>query len=81
MSKKTGSLNMEKDTQKLWNLTKSLNDHQQHVPRTVLLKEGTPIFMGKKTAYLLADSFGEDSVHDISREKQADIGMKTKEQL
>ena len=48
---------MEKDTQKLWNLTKGLN------------------------AYLLADSFREDRLFDISREKQVDIRMKTKEQL
>ena len=72
---------MEKDTQKLWNLTKALSDNQQHDPRAVLLKEGTQIFMGKKAAYLLADSFREDSLLDISREKQADIRMKTKEQL
>ena len=48
---------MEKDTQKLWNLTKALNDDQQHAPRAVLSKEGTQIFTGKKAAYLLADSF------------------------
>ena len=72
---------MEKDTQKLWNLTKALNDDQQHAPRAVLLMEGTQIFTGKKAAYLLADSFREDSLLDISREKQADIRMKTKEQL
>ena len=81
MTRKTGSLNMEKDTQKLWNLTKALNDDQQHAPRAALLKEGTQIFTGKKAAYLLADSFREDSLLDISREKQADIRMKTKEQL
>ena len=78
---KTGSLNMEKNTQKLWNLTKALNDDQQHAPRAVLLKEGTQTFTGKKAAYLLADSFREESLLDISREKQADIRMKTKEQL
>ena len=41
----------------------------------------TQIFTGKKAAYLLADSFREDSLLDISREKQADTRMKTKEQL
>ena len=60
---------------------KALNGDQQHAPRTALLKEGTQIFTGKKTAYLLADSFREDSLLGISREKQADIRMKTKEQL
>ena len=78
---KTGSLNMEKDTRKLWNLTKALNGDQQHAPRAILLKEGTQIFTGKKAAYLLADSSREDSLLDISREKQADIRIKTKEQL
>ena len=72
---------MERDTQKLWNLTKALNDDQQHSPRAALLKEGTQIFTGKKAAYLLADSFWEDSLLDISREKQTDIRMTTKEQL
>ena len=70
---KTGSLNMEKDTQKLWNLTKAMNDDQQHAPRANLLKEGTQIFTGKKAACLLADSFREGSLLDSSREKQADI--------
>ena len=72
---------MEKDTQKLWNLTKALNDDQQHAPRAALLKEGTQIFTAKKAAYLLADSFRENSLLYISREKQEDIRMKTKEQL
>ena len=72
---------MEKDIQKLRNLTKALDDDQQRAPREVLLKEGTQIFTGKKAAYLLADSFRENSLLDISREKQADIRMKTKEQL
>ena len=36
---------------------------------------------GKRAAHLLADSFWEDSLLYISREKQADIRMKTKEQL
>ena len=39
------------------------------------------IFTSKKAAYLLADNFQEDSLLDISREKQADIRMKTNEQL
>ena len=78
---KTGSLNTEKDTQKLWNLTKALNDDQQHASRAALLKEVTQIFTGKKAAYLLADSFREESLLDISREKQADIRMKTKKQV
>ena len=59
---KTGSLNMAKDTQKLWNLTKAPNDDQQHAPRAVRLKEGTQIITGKKVAYLLADIFREDSL-------------------
>ena len=72
---------MEKDTQKLWNLTKALNDDQQHAQRAVLLKEGTQIFTGKKATYLLADSFREDSLLDISRANRANIRIKTKEQL
>ena len=68
---KTGSRNTEKDTQELWNLTKALNDDQQHAPRAVLLREGTQVFTGKKAAYLLADSFREDSLLDIhGRNKQ-----------
>ena len=60
---------------------KALNDDRQHAPRAVLLKEGTQIFTGKKAEKLLEDNFREDSLLDISREKQADIRMKTKEQL
>ena len=50
---KSGSLNMKKDTQKLWNLTKALNDDKQHASRAVLLTKGTWIFTGKKAAYYL----------------------------
>ena len=67
---KTGSLNMEKDTQKLWNLTKALNDDQQHVPRAALLKEGTQIFTGKKAAYLLAVSERKAYLISQGRNKQ-----------
>ena len=33
---KTGSLNMDKETQTLWDLTKSLNEDQQHAPKAIL---------------------------------------------
>ena len=36
---KTGSLNMDKETQTLWDLTKSLNDDQQHAPKAILSKD------------------------------------------
>ena len=72
---------MQKDTKMFWNLTKALNDDRLRSSRAVLLKEGTQIFTEKKAAYLLVGSFRGDSLFDISREKQTNIRMKTKEQL
>ena len=71
---------MEKDTQKLWNLTDALNDDQQHAPRVVLLKKDAEIFTGKKATYLLVVSYR--TACSISQgERKANIRTKTKEQL
>ena len=78
---KTGALNMEKDTQKLWNLTKTLNDDQCHAPRAALLKEKDHLYTGRKAAALLADKFQQDSFLDVPREKTTNIRMKTKDEL
>lgn len=43
---KTSSLNMEKDTAKLWKLIKTLNE-------TTWLRENDQLYTGKRTASLL----------------------------
>ena len=51
------------------------------MPKSSPFEGGYPYLHRQETAYLLADSFREDSLLDISREKRADIRMKTKEQV
>jgi ribonuclease HI len=78
---KTSSLNLEKDTGKLWKLTKSLNDDHQHTPRATLLKEEGNLYTGKKAAFLLAENFSEDSLLDVPQDQTRDIRQRTKEAL
>ncbi|KAK7115386.1 hypothetical protein V1264_001263 [Littorina saxatilis] len=78
---KTSSLNMERDTGKLWKLIKTLNDDHQCTPRATLLKEDGKIYTGKRAATLLAENFREDSLLEVPREKIAEVRMRMKEEL
>ena len=58
--KKTASLNMETDSNKLWRLTKQLNDEENRHARITLLQDRKMVH-GKQAASILADTHKEAS--------------------
>ena len=66
--KKTQSLNLEKDTNKLWHLTKILNGDVQERNLTVLEHNGE-LVTGKRAGNTLAKMYKKDSEINIPRER------------
>ena len=75
---KTSCLNMENDTQKLWQLTKALNDDNVFRSQTVLLIESGPV-AGKAACNVLANTYKNVSDVEISSSRIHDIQCETKE--
>ncbi|KAK7108155.1 hypothetical protein V1264_015944 [Littorina saxatilis] len=65
---KTQSLNMEKDTTKLWQLAHTLNDDVQERKQTVLELDGE-LQTGKKAANTLANMYQETSTVKLPRDR------------
>ena len=65
---KTQSLNLEKDTNKLWQLTKILNGDVQERSLTVLEHNGE-LVTGKRAANTLAKMYRKDSETNLPRER------------
>nr|KAG5714784.1 hypothetical protein BaRGS_000272 [Batillaria attramentaria] len=80
-NEKTSSLNMEKDTGKLWNLTKTLNeDVAPKYSRTVIEEEGMH-HTGKKAANILADFYKEGSTTTLPSARVQEVHKEIKEKL
>ncbi|BFZ08560.1 hypothetical protein BsWGS_11599 [Bradybaena similaris] len=74
---KTESLNLERDTRKLWKLIKQINDEgTEKNSKITFTKEGN-ILTRKQTADLFADTFAKDSNIDVSPDKQREIRVKS----
>ena len=74
---KTASLNMEKDSKKLWQLTKSLNgDNSEHGRTTLQTTNGT--VTGKAAANVLARVFEEESTASPSGDRVKDVRTQTR---
>ena len=69
---------MEKDTQKLWQLTKALNDDNVFRSQTVLLRESRPA-AGKAACNVLANAYKNVSEIEISWSRIHDIQRETRE--
>ena len=69
---KTSSLNMEKDTGKLWTLTKLLNGEIPEKAQTVLKSEGEYIVQ-KEAANCLAKLYQEESNVKLPRERTSQV--------
>ena len=69
---KTSSLNMEKDTGKLWTLTKLLNGEIPGKAQTVLKSEGEYIVQ-KEAANCLAKLYQEESNVKLPRERTSQV--------
>ena len=80
-NEKTSSLNMEKDTTKLWNLTKTLNeDTGIRYSRTVIVEDGKH-FSGKKATNILADFYREESTTTLPNARVQEVHREIKGQL
>ena len=80
-TEKTSSLNMEKDTNKLWQLTKVLNeDTDTRHSRTVLEEEGTH-YSGKQAANILAEFYKEVSTATVPEARIQEVKKEIKEKL
>ena len=66
--KKTASLNMGTDSNKLWRLTKQFNEENRHAKIT-LLQDGKMVH-GKQAATIFADTYKEASNIPVELHKQ-----------
>nr|KAG5691968.1 hypothetical protein BaRGS_011359 [Batillaria attramentaria] len=78
---KTTSLSMEKDTGKLWRLTKSLNEDTTTTNRTTVLKEDDTLYTGKKAANLLADVFEMESTIKVPPQRKKEVATQLHNRL
>ena len=67
--KKTASLNMETDSNKLWRLTKQLNDEENRHAKITLLQDRKMVH-GKQAANIFADTYKEASNIQVELHKQ-----------
>ena len=74
---KTASLNMERETQKLWQLTKSLNGDNSERGRTTLQTTNGAV-TGKAAANVLARVFEEESTASPSADRAKDVRTQTR---
>lgn len=80
-NEKTSSLDMEKDLNKLWRLTKVLNeDAGEKYSKTVLEEDGEH-HTGKQAANIIADFYKEESKTTISNERIKEVRREIKERL
>ena len=77
---KTASLNMEKDTQKLWQLTKSLNEDNYERNRLTLNSNNKDV-TGKAAANVFARTFEEASTAHPTTDRIRDVRNQTKTML
>ena len=67
--KKTASLNMETESNKLWRLTKQLNDEENRYAKMTLLQDRKMVH-GKQAANIFADTYKEASNISVDLHKQ-----------
>ena len=67
--KKTARLNMETDSNKLWRLTKQLNDEENRHAKITLLQDRKMV-QGKQAANMIADTYKEASYIPVELHKQ-----------
>ena len=77
---KTQSLSMEKDTTKLWKLTKMLNEDRVPVPSNTVFEEEGEIYSGKQAANLMATYLQEESTIQIPSGRERTIKARLREE-
>lgn len=75
---KTSGLNMEKDTTKLWKLTRALNDEGTKGQKITLEEEGKTL-TGRRAANTFASNYAKESDTQIPRHLQKEMRKEEKE--
>ena len=72
MSRQTASLNLKKDTSKLWRLISQINDENNRICSTTVEAAGK-VLTGKQVANVLAENYkNESDLHvDLLRQREA----------
>ena len=74
---KTENLNMEKDGEKLWNLTRQLNGEENKYAPIILEKDGKH-YAGKIAANILVDNYKAQSETNINRARNREVLLQTR---
>lgn len=80
-NEKTSSLNMEKDTTQLWNLTKLLNEDTAPAHSKTVIEENGKHHAGKQAANILADFYKEGSTTTLPIARTQEVNREIKEKL
>jgi ribonuclease HI len=75
---KTASLNLEKDGEKLWKLTKQLNDEEEK-GANITIEDRGDILTGKQAADHFANSYANESSIDVGADKQREARKEQRE--
>jgi ribonuclease HI len=78
---KTSNLNMERDTSKLWKLTKALNEETKDTYCKTVLKDNGKYHTGKMAANILADFYKEEGTITLSRARAKEVHAEIKDKL
>ena len=78
---KTSSLNMERDTTKLWKLTRSLDEDTSCARAQTVIEDSGTLHTGKMAANVLADAFQEVSKLEIPKTRTKEVESATRDQL
>ena len=76
--RKTASLNYEKDSKKLWNLTKTINEDNKSQAHTAILQDGK-LVTGRHAANVIAGSYQKDCTTNVTQERKREVCRQTKE--
>lgn len=80
-NEKTSSLNMEKDTSKLWKLTKALNEDTRAGHSKTVIEENGTHYTGRKAANILADFYKEESEATLPNARVQEVCKETRKKL
>ena len=80
-NEKTSNLDMDKDTSKMWKLTKTLNEDTARTQGKCVLEEDGHHFSDKMAANILADSYQECSRTNVNATRVREVRRSIKEKL
>ena len=78
---KTRALNLERDTTKLWKLTRALDEDCSQTHARTVIEDASALHTGKMAANILADAFQEVSKLEMPKESIKVVDATKKENL